>query len=176
MHYTFVYISFPFLQDYDVKMPNFAFYRGRKQPPRNLFLFLSLDMVSWNSPSGGFAYIWQRKWVGIIAIKSERTQIHFLIDVLVAVASLDLYVSNAFRAEAERSEFSLVAKCNPRFIKKKISQLKSDMRSYRCKTFSIKQAPGHSGPSPWTRNCFSSWANSGYRWMGLSYCWSSPGC
>ena len=39
----------------------------------------------WNSPSGGFAYIWQSKWVGIIAIKTEGTQIHFLSDVLVAV-------------------------------------------------------------------------------------------
>ena len=40
------------------------------------------------------------KCVGIIALKAERTQIHFLSDVLVAVASLDLkvpifsYVSN----------------------------------------------------------------------------------
>ena len=32
------------------------------------------------------------KWVGIIAIKTERTQIHFLRDVLVVVASLDLKV------------------------------------------------------------------------------------
>ena len=32
------------------------------------------------------------KWVGIIAVKTERTQIHFLNDVLVAVASLDLQV------------------------------------------------------------------------------------
>ena len=31
VHHTFLYISFPFLHDYDVKMPNFAFYRGRKQ-------------------------------------------------------------------------------------------------------------------------------------------------
>ena len=45
-------------------------------------------MVPWNSTSGGFAYIWQRKSVGIIAIKTEGTQVHFLIDVLVAVASL----------------------------------------------------------------------------------------
>ena len=30
------------------------------------------------------------KWVGIIAIKTEKTQIHFLSDVLVAVESLDL--------------------------------------------------------------------------------------
>ena len=49
-------------------------------------------MVPWNSASGGFAYIWQSKWLGIIAIKTERAQIHFLSDVLVAVASLDLKV------------------------------------------------------------------------------------
>ena len=35
-----------------------------------------------------FAYIWQSKKVGIIAIKTGRTQIHFLSDVVVAVASL----------------------------------------------------------------------------------------
>ena len=34
------------------------------------------------------------EWVGIIAIKTERTQIPFLSDVLVAVASLDLKVPN----------------------------------------------------------------------------------
>ena len=49
-------------------------------------------MLPWNSTPGGFAYNWQSKWVGIIAIKTERTQIHFLSDVLVAVASLDLKV------------------------------------------------------------------------------------
>ena len=32
------------------------------------------------------------KWVEIIAIETEGTQIHFLSDVLVAVASLDLKV------------------------------------------------------------------------------------
>ena len=31
VHHTFLYISFPFLHDCDVKMPNFAFYGGRKQ-------------------------------------------------------------------------------------------------------------------------------------------------
>ena len=31
VHHTFLYISFPFLHDYDVKVPNFAFYGGRKQ-------------------------------------------------------------------------------------------------------------------------------------------------
>ena len=34
------------------------------------------------------------------------------------------------------------AKCNARFIKKKISQLKSDIRSCRCKNFSRKQESG----------------------------------
>ena len=45
-----------------------------------------------NSTPGGFAYIWQSKRVGIIAIKTERTHIHFLSDVLIPVASLDLKV------------------------------------------------------------------------------------
>ena len=49
-------------------------------------------MVPRNSTPGGFAYIWQSKWVGIIAIKTERRQIHFFSDVLIAVASLDLKV------------------------------------------------------------------------------------
>ena len=34
------------------------------------------------------------KWVGIIAFKNEGTQIHFLSDALVVVASLDLKVPN----------------------------------------------------------------------------------
>ena len=57
--------------------------------------FISLSELG-NGPlefnSGGFAYIWQSNWVGIIAIKTRRTQIHFLSDVLVAFASLDLKV------------------------------------------------------------------------------------
>ena len=31
VHHAFLYLSFLFLHDYDVKMPNFAFYGGRKQ-------------------------------------------------------------------------------------------------------------------------------------------------
>ena len=31
MHHAFLYISSPLLHDYDVKMPNFTFYGGRKQ-------------------------------------------------------------------------------------------------------------------------------------------------
>ena len=74
-------------------MPNFAFYGGRKQTTTKFnFSFSNLDMFLRNSTPGGLAYIWQSKWVGIIAIKTERTQIHFLIDVLIAVALLNLKV------------------------------------------------------------------------------------
>ena len=90
VHHTFLYISFPFLHDYDVKMPNFAFYGGRKQATTKFYF----SFWARNSASGGFAYNWQSKLVEIIAIKTERTQIHFLSDVLVAVASLDLKVPN----------------------------------------------------------------------------------
>ena len=43
-------------------------------------------------------------------------------------------------------EFSLVAKCNARFIKKK-SQFKSAIRSCRCTNFSLKQVLGLIGVS-----------------------------
>ena len=31
VHHAFLYISLPLLHDYDVKMPSFTFYAGRKQ-------------------------------------------------------------------------------------------------------------------------------------------------
>ena len=37
VHHAFLYISFLFLHDYDVKMPNFAFYGGRKQATTKLY-------------------------------------------------------------------------------------------------------------------------------------------
>ena len=61
---------------------------------RNFISLSELEFGPLNSASRGFAYNWQSNWVGIIAIKTERTQIHFLSDVLVAVASLDLKVPN----------------------------------------------------------------------------------
>ena len=84
---------------------------------RNFFIFLHLDMVLRNSTPGGFAYSWQSKWVWITSIKTERKQIHFLSDVLIAVASLDLKVTNitalligylvGFRAFADRTHRSV---------------------------------------------------------------------
>ena len=47
-----LFISLPFLHDYDVKMPNIAIYGERLTP-------------------GEFANIWQRRWVGIIAMKTR---------------------------------------------------------------------------------------------------------
>lgn len=53
-------------------------------------------MVPWNSTSGEFAFNRQSKWIGILAIKTERKPIHFSSDVLVAVASLHVKVRNRF--------------------------------------------------------------------------------
>ena len=71
-------------------MPNFAFSGERKQATTKFYFLFELGYFY--SDSGRFAYIWQSRWVGLIAIKTERTQIHFLSDVIVAVASLDLKV------------------------------------------------------------------------------------
>ena len=88
VHHTFLYLCLPFLHYYDVKMPNFAFYVERKKattkfsPSEHKYVPLEFNFRR-------VRYIWQSKWVGITTIKTERTQIHFLSYVLVAVASLD---------------------------------------------------------------------------------------
>ena len=52
-----------------------------------------MDMTPWNStPEGSPTFEKVSGWKGIISIKTERTQIHFLSDVLIAVVSLDLKV------------------------------------------------------------------------------------
>ena len=43
VHHTFLYISVPFLHDYDVKMPNFAFYGGRKQATTKSYSLSELE-------------------------------------------------------------------------------------------------------------------------------------
>ena len=70
---------------------------------RRDFISLSeVGYVPWNSASEEFAYIRQSKKGGIIAIKTEGTQILFLGDVLVTVASLDLKVPNDVYLEPSR--------------------------------------------------------------------------
>ena len=41
MIHAFLYISFPFLHDYDLKMPHFAFHRGRKQATTKFYFSAS---------------------------------------------------------------------------------------------------------------------------------------
>ena len=81
----------PFLHDYDVKVPNFAFCGSHKQGTTKFYF--SFRTWIWSLgiqfQEGSLTFGRQSKWVGIIAIKTERTQIHFLRDVLVEVALLD---------------------------------------------------------------------------------------
>ena len=70
---------------------------GRKQATTKFYF--SLCTWAWFLgilTVGGFAYIWQSKWVGIVTMKARRTQIHLLSDVFSAVASSDLKVSAIF--------------------------------------------------------------------------------
>ena len=107
VYHAFLYISFPFLHDYDVKMPNFAFYGGRKQATTKFYFsfwawiwFLEIQLRE-----GSPIIDKVSAWVGIIAVKTEKTQIHFLRDVLVAVASLDLKVPNQAYTPELRIQF-----------------------------------------------------------------------
>ena len=52
---VFLYVFLLSLHDYNVKMPNFTFYRGSTQATTSLFL--NLHMILRNSTLGGFAYI-----------------------------------------------------------------------------------------------------------------------
>ena len=45
VHHTFLYISFPFLHDYNVKMPNVAFYGGPKQATRKFYFSLGAFII-----------------------------------------------------------------------------------------------------------------------------------
>ena len=83
----FLCISLPLLHNYDVKMPIFTFYGGRKQKTTEVSfsVFINLDIVLSNSTPGELAYIWKGNWIGIIAMKTERTRIR---DVFAAVPVL----------------------------------------------------------------------------------------
>ena len=74
---TFLYISLPsWLDDYEVKMPNFTFYGERKQGTTNFFfLFLNLSAVPKKSTPGKLAHISHFQWIGINATKFEKTRV-----------------------------------------------------------------------------------------------------
>ena len=48
LHHAFLYISLPSLHDYDMKMPNFKFYRGSTQATTKFPLSLSLWTWIWS--------------------------------------------------------------------------------------------------------------------------------
>ena len=78
MHHAFLYIFLPSLHDYDVKMPNYKFFGGRKQATmKSLFLSLNLTAVLKKSTPGKFAYTCHFQQIGINATKIEKTGIHF---------------------------------------------------------------------------------------------------
>ena len=43
MHHTFLLISLPFVHDFDMKMPNFMFYKGRNQAT----MVFSISFLTW---------------------------------------------------------------------------------------------------------------------------------
>ena len=57
VHHAFLYISLPSLHDYEVKMPNFTFYGGRKQATMNFLSLSNLSAVRKKSTPGKFTYI-----------------------------------------------------------------------------------------------------------------------
>ena len=60
----------------------------------------------------GYGHYPQSKWVGIIAIKTERTQIHFLSDVSVDVGSLDLKVPTVMCYRRKIRTFTMYSTAN----------------------------------------------------------------
>ena len=90
VHHAFLHISLPLLHDYDVKMPSFTFYGGRKTSDDKLFfLFLNLSAVPKKSTPGKLAYISYFQRIEINATKLEKTPIHFKSDVFAAVTIVD---------------------------------------------------------------------------------------
>ena len=76
-------------------MPNFVFYGGREQATTKL-IFISLSELGYGPLKFSFMRVrlvlTKYVRVRIIAVKTERMQIHFLSNVLVVDASLDLKV------------------------------------------------------------------------------------
>ena len=91
--------------------PNFALYGGRKQATTKFyFSFWAWISVTRNSASGRFDRlhsVWQSKykWVGIIALKTERTQIHFLSDMTPCYV---LWVISTNRSRSTRTPLNLL--------------------------------------------------------------------
>ena len=80
--FTFYATFLPLSSSTNLKV---AFYRKREHKTDEFhFLFLNLDIFRKTSTPGEFAYFRQNEHVGIIALKFQRTRIHFLCDVFAA--------------------------------------------------------------------------------------------
>ena len=91
--------------------PNFALYGGRKQATTKFYFSLwAWISVTRNSASGRFHRlhsVWQSKykWLGIIALKTERTQIPFLSDMTPCYV---LWVISSSRSRSTRIPLNLL--------------------------------------------------------------------
>ena len=84
VHHAFLYISLPSLHEYDVKMPNFTFCRGREHNTTTFFFFSCTSIQSFRiQPRKKTANIWRIEREGIIinATKFEAVRLYFLSDV-----------------------------------------------------------------------------------------------
>ena len=98
-------------------------------------------MVSWNSASEGLAYIWQSKWVAIIAVKTNRTQIHFLSDVLVGVTLLDLKVPIITTKRHKGKNWSFLLLCFSRSVVMfRLCKVETSMNNLRHKDITKNQS------------------------------------
>ena len=92
-----------------------------------------MNIVLENSTPGGLAYIWQSEWVGIVAIKTETTQIHFWSDVFAAFASSDRKVPIRKLKERRRQRKRERQKSNRIILVKQLCTCIALFRRFLCR-------------------------------------------
>ena len=129
-------------------------------------------MDPWNSSSGGSAYIRQSKWVGTIAIKNEGTEIHFLSDALVVVASLDLKVPYVVRVPVHC--FNTASHFHLALVAASISHFVTAATKFSCCSSDKKMFPFFISLALDLQLCrpFSRWASLACSLLSLSLCFS----
>ena len=68
VQHSFLYISFPSLHNYDVKLPNFTIIEKLRKRRRISLSLFELGFLFRDSTPGEFAHIWKSKRVKIIAM------------------------------------------------------------------------------------------------------------
>ena len=129
----------PFMQDYEVKLPNFTLYGGRKQVTTKLcFSFWTWILSPGIQLQEGSPTFWRSNWKGIIASKTARTQVNFLSDVFVAIASFYASTFGASFSLSTPRQFAHIRhfQKTPEFILKVAFSLPSP--STQCSSFLLK--------------------------------------